>query len=196
MVAVRIRKCPPAHPIMCPRHRDRAGSGGCACAAAVWASSWHWRRLPPQHPTGASGLASVGQKGPGQVQWHCECPAPARGAACPACAGSWHSSPPAHPSLPLQALQPSGLRAEVSRFLSGWRISLLRSMNYPQPVAHDPSASPPACLPGCRHGARLVPWVHWGPTAGSCLCTPCVQPGLLMSLQPHGVRTLAGLKCV
>lgn len=60
------------------------------------------------------------------------------GAACPACAGSQCSSPPAHPSLPLWALQPPELRAEGGRFLSRWKISLLRSSEL-SPACHTQS---------------------------------------------------------
>lgn len=61
-------------------------------------------------------------------------------------------------------------------------------MNYSQPVTRDLSASPPACSPGCRRGACPVSWAHGGPATGSCLCTPCVQPGFSMSLQSHRVQ--------
>lgn len=60
-------------------------------------------------------------------------------------------------------------------------------MNYPQPVARDPSTCPPACLPGCRHGACPLCRVQHGPTTGSCHVHH-VQPGFPMSLQPHRVQ--------
>lgn len=195
-VAVGIRKHPPAHPSMWPQYRDRAGHGGCAHAAAGWVSSWHQPWLPPQHPTSVSRLVSVGQKGPGQVWQHCGCPAPVRGAACPACAGSWCSSPPAHPSQPLRALQPPGLRAEGGRFLSRWRISLLGSSEL-SPARRTRSI----CL-STRLLARLQAW-HLPSVLGApgshCRVLPVHAMSSLGSLCPcsfTGCRSPAGLKCV
>lgn len=72
-------------------------------------------------------------------------PCPVKGAACPACPGSQSSSPPAHPSLPLWALQPPGLRAEGADSFPGGRFLSSGAVNYPRPVAHNLSLHSPAC---------------------------------------------------
>lgn len=53
LVSVGVRKHPAAHPSTWPWHRNCAGHGGCACAAAGWVSSWRRPWLSPHCPTGA-----------------------------------------------------------------------------------------------------------------------------------------------
>lgn len=110
-------------------------------------------------------------------------PCPVKGAACPACPGSQSSSPPAHPSLPLWALQPPGLRAEGADSFPGGRFLSSGAVNYPRPVAHNLSVSPLSCLPGCRHSTCPVCWLHQGPASAHhvhpCSFTGCKTPAAL-----------------
>lgn len=122
----------------------------------------------------------MGQRGAGQVWQHCGCPALVRGAACPACTSSQHSSPPAHPFLPLRALQSPVLRAEWGRFLSRWRIFLPGSSEL-SPACHTQSVSP-ACLLGVdqpRLPVSLQPqWLQDLSRAEACLSTDSGDPNL------------------
>lgn len=118
------------------------------------------------------------------------------GAACPACAGSQCSSPPAHPSLPLWALQPPELRAEGGRFLSRWKISLLRSSEL-SPACHTQSICLSTLLLA-RLLAQHLPHVLAAPESHRRVL-PLHTMSSLGSPHPSsltGCKTPAGLKYV
>lgn len=182
-----IKKHPTAHSSMCIQHRDSAGCAGCARSAAGWVSSWHQPQFPPQCPIRVRTRVG-GAEGTHTAMTALRAPCPVQGAACPACPGSQCSSPPAHPSLSLWALQPRGLRVEGADSFPGGRFLSSGAVNYPQPVACNLSASPLCCLPGCRHSTSPTGWLHQGPTSGSCLCTSC------SSWVPHILAASQGAK--
>lgn len=188
-VAGGIRKHPPAHSSTCTQHRDSAGCGGCACSAAAGTNPSFLPNIPSE-----SQDSCLWAKGTHADMAVLQMPCPGKGAACPACPGSQCSSPPAHPSLPLWALQPPALRAEGGRFLSRWKISLLRSSEL-SPACHTQSICLSTLL-FARLQAQHLSHVLAAP-GSHCRVLPLHTMSILGSPCPcslTGCKTPAGLK--